>query len=518
MGQTMDSTIAKLIQLNIISKDQEEDVREIFKREQDHSKQTVLRALQYSETAKILGNKNAGFGSSIGFGNYKPDADEQNKINLALQNYLKSLKEGHFIDDKPYLTFRERIDSNLYVHKLQLLAEAILIQSTLERLSPHKALPFADKLLASKLIINDTYKKLVLDIEQGTIADDFHFAAYCDKVVIIKESNYPPEPEHYLEQIHQDVSKLLPELSFSDFRFQVKLDSTISDSDNKFYNFHVSLKCNGKIYKQKSSYHLYCVSKNQYYGNKIDQQEFYKIFNKILADKQSLYRLHEVKSIPGNAVDWSEFGVIALTKEQADMLHGAGVYFRPSYESFKNTLTTKKIENAISEFQKLGLLSHLSAGQITSAREKVAQQENRNLNDVLQCFPQTIYFFDTELGNLEDPYREILDELLLISHGLFKPTNITDSFAKAKNKKAAIAFYFNKKVYTKNLDIEGDWLDPAFFDFIKQVVADNKLNGQFYELFTGGQEASVIFLTNDQYQYLRTNRLLIFADQWQTEE
>lgn len=265
---------------------------------------------------------------------------------------------------------------------------------------------FADKLLNTKTTSKENYGKLLKDIKAGTIKDGFQFVGYCDKATIIKESNYPSEPEKYLELIHKDVSKLLPELFFSNFEFQVKLDSTISDNDSKFYDFVVSLKCNGKTYRQKSSYRLYSPSKNQYFGNKIDQQEFYKIFNKVLADNQSIYRLHEVKSIPNNAVDWTQFGIIALTKEQADMLHGAGVYFRPSYESFKSTITSKKIETAISEFQKAGLLSHLSADQIKSAIEKVNQQENRNLNDVLQCFPHTIYFFDTELGNLEDRIKK----------------------------------------------------------------------------------------------------------------
>lgn len=111
-----------------------------------------------------------------------------------------------------------------------------------------------------------------------------------------------------------------------------------------------------------------------------------------------------------------------------------------------------------------------------------------------------------------------MNELSLISHGSFKPSNITDNFSKPTDKKSTIKFSFNGKDYSKDLKIEDDWIDPSFFDLIKQAVADNKLNGQFYELYTGGQEASLIFLTTDQYEYLRTNKLLVFADQWQTEE
>jgi hypothetical protein len=377
---------------------------------------------------------------------------------------------------------------------------------------------FADKLFHTKTASKENYENLLKGIKDGTVKDGFQCVSYCDKATIIRENNYPSEPEKYLELIHKDVSQLLPELSFSDFKFQVKLDSSISDNEEKFYDFIVSLKCNEKTYRQRSFYRLYSPGEDKYFGNKIDQQEFYKIFNKVLADHQSIYRLHEVKSTPDTAVGRRKFGIIALTKTQADMFHGGNVYFEPSYESFKSTLTSKKTENAISEFQKLGLLAHLSAEQIKSATEKVNQQENKNLNDVLQCFPHTIYFFDTEMDNLKDPYKEILNELSLISHGLFKPANITDSFSEPTNKKSTIKFSFNGKDYKKDLKVDNDWIDAGFFDLVKQAVTDNKLNGQFYELDTGGQEASLIFLTAEHYHYLHSNKLLVFADQWQTEE
>jgi hypothetical protein len=377
---------------------------------------------------------------------------------------------------------------------------------------------FADKLYSKKICTDKNYQNLLTDVERKQVTEGLDFLKYCDKAKIISLKNYSEKPEEYLQKIHGDVANIIPDLKFTDFKFQIVLDSSISDNDSKFYKFIVSLKSNGKTYKQKSGYHLYSVSKNEYFGEKIDQQEFYKIFNKVLADLQSPYRLHEVKTSKENVMIWDMFGIIALTKEQSEMLHGGGVFFMPSYESFKNSLTTTRIEKAVSEYQKIGLLSNLSSEQIKLAIDKASQQENRNLNDVLQCFPNTIYYFDTELGNLENPYAEILKKLSFISKGKFKPTNIVDNFAKPTNKKSLIKFHFNKNNYTKQLQIEDDWIDPSFFDLVKQAVKDNKLNGQFYELYTGGQETSIIFLTQEQEKYLRTYNLLIFGDQWQAEE
>jgi hypothetical protein len=376
---------------------------------------------------------------------------------------------------------------------------------------------FADKLYAKKICSPENYQRLLTAIKEGKLDGELDFLNYCDKATVIHLKNYPEKPEDYLERIHRDVAGLLPELAFTDFQFQIVLDSAISDDDDKFYDFVVSLQSGGKTYKHRSSYYLDSVPRNEDAGEKIDQQEFYKIFNKVLADAQSPYRLHEVKTYK-HGVDWENFGIIALTREQADMLHGGGVYFGPSYESFKSTSTSKRMDTAIAAYQKIGLLAHLSPEQIKLAKDKASQQENNHLNDVLQCFPNTIYFFDTELANLKDPYAEILNRLSRISKGAFKPDNIVDKFAAPGNKTALVKFTLNGKDYSKQLQVQDDWVDPSFFDLVNQAVTECKLNGQFCQLYTGGQEGSLIFLTTAQEKYLRANNLLVFADQWEMVE
>lgn len=378
---------------------------------------------------------------------------------------------------------------------------------------------FADKLHDKQICFESDYEKLLADISDNKLDNHIEFLKYCNRAVIVELKDYSNEPEEYLEQIHKTTSSIIPDLSFTNFKFQIVLDSSISDNSFKSYNVIVSLKSNGKIYRQKSfiNSNIGKYPQMEYFG-KIDQQEYYEIFNKILSDIQSPLRLHEVKAYKGNAIDWNRFGIIALTKEQANLLHGGGVYFTPSYESFKNSLTSKKIETAIAEFKKQGLFSHLNAEQISAATARASQQENQTLNDVLLCFPNTIYFFDTELSNLENPYEELLNKLASISNGAFKPTNISDNFSKPTQNKALVKFTINGKEYSKYLQVESDWIDPAIFDLVKQAVSEDKLRGQFYELYTGGQEASIIFLTKEQAEYLRTNRLLIFADQWQMVE
>jgi hypothetical protein len=516
-GQTMEKTLQKLTDNKLIEQKQVKDFEELLKKSETKSNAIYLYSLFQIEFKKLTGHFYSEIGTHLSFGDEKPKSAEQSKINEELIQYLSKLKSCDLINENQFTLFQSKINNNEFVHSLQLLPTIIEQVALKEHMNPEKLKVFAEK-LKSKEIVSTKYDNLIADIQQEKLQNPIDFLNYCNKAVIINEQDYPNEPEKYLELIHQKTARIIPELSFENFEFQVVLDSSISDNDSEFYDFVVSLKSNGKKYKQKSHYHLYSPSKKQYYGNKIDQQEYYKIFNKILADLQSPYRLHEVKAYQGNGVEWNAFGIIALTKEQADLLHGGGVYFTPSYESFKNKLTSKKIEQTIEEYKKIGLLSHLTSEQIEKAKEKVSEQENSNLNDVLMAFPDIIYMFDTELGNLEDPYAELIREYKKISHNDFNATEISDNFDIEKKKKVELKFKIRNKSYSKTLKIEDDWIDTEFFNFVKSVVLEENLKGQFYELYTGGQEASIIYLTIEQYNYLRTNKLLVFGDEWQTEE
>ncbi|MDJ1483832.1 hypothetical protein QNI16_25250 [Cytophagaceae bacterium YF14B1] len=379
---------------------------------------------------------------------------------------------------------------------------------------------FAAKLYQAKICTANNYNKLKEDINYARINNPIDFLNYCDHSLIITLDNYPDQPESYLEKIHKTTSSLLRELSFTDFKFKIVLDSAISDSSFQAYNVITSLKSHGRIYQHRSYINTTdnTANKETIRLGKIDEQEYYKIFNKILSDIQSPFRLHLVKNYIGNVADYNKFGIIMLTKEQADLVHDNGASFDLSYESFKNSLTSEKIDSAIAEYQKIGLLSHLTDKQIAQAKENVAQQENQILNQVLHCFPNLIYTFDTELNNLKNPNEEILIELARISRGAFIPSDIVDTFDKPINTKARISFSINGKLYTTEINANDDWIDPAFFKLINQAVTENISSGEFYELYGDGQDIGFIFLTKKQANYLYLNKLLVFSDQWQSAE
>ena len=518
----MDRTLRSIIDKKLIERGQSKAFQRLLNEHDQISNSTYLYSLFQIEFKKLTRHYYSTFTTQLDFGDEKPAPDQQIRINDELSRYLSGLKDCGLINEILFQDFINRIIRGEFVHKLQLLSaagEAVALQ---EYMDPEKLKVFASE-LKSKNIVSSDYDKLVLDIEKRTLQHGFDFLNYCDKAVIIREQDYPDEPEEYLELIHKKTASIVPELSFSEFEFQVVLDSAISDSDSKFYNFVVSMKSNEKRYKQKSFYQLHSLGQNQYYGNKIDQQEYYKIFNKILSDLGSPYRFHQVRThiessiALNNVVDQKVFGIMALTEEQADLLQGLFAYIIPSHESFKE-LNSSKIESSIEEYKNIGLFSHLTSDQIEFARERVSEQDNNILNSVLMAFPDIIYTFDTELGELDEPYAKLIRELRRISHHDFNATDISDDFDIEKKERVVLKFKMGAKEYSRMFKIENDWIDVDFFDFVTSVVAENKLKGKFYQLYSGGQEVSMIYLTKEQHDYLRSHKLLLFADQSPEEE
>jgi hypothetical protein len=188
------------------------------------------------------------------------------------------------------------------------------------------------------------------------------------------------------------------------------------------------------------------------------------------------------------------------------------VWLSSYFPSEKKFLNKQQIEDAISGWQRAGILTHLSKEEILLAKTKAFEENRENLNDVIINIPDVVYWFDTELENLNDPYTEFIQKLSDISHGVFQPTNISDNFNAASKSGVTVRFSLNNKDYSKTFKIQDDWIDPDIFDFVQKVVIENHLGGQFYQLYEGGQGGIIIFLTPKQYQDLKTNELVIFAE------
>ncbi|UII24666.1 hypothetical protein LVD15_15230 [Fulvivirga maritima] len=184
-------------------------------------------------------------------------------------------------------------------------------------------------------------------------------------------------------------------------------------------------------------------------------------------------------------------------------------YWDLSYESYDRQLTSTKIAKAIDEYKKIGALGHLEKEEITKSIELIKEKEIMNLNDVISTFSDVVLSADVELGNLQNPYAELVSGYSEISHGEFSPSHVYDDFD-LKKEEITLSFDLNGETYQTKFKANGDWIDPAFFSYLNKVIADNKLSGKFYHIYEDGM--GIIYLTLSQFKYLSNNELLVFTD------
>jgi hypothetical protein len=381
-------------------------------------------------------------------------------------------------------------------------------------------LNFARTLQTSKVCSESKCTELIKDVESGDIKYGIDFLKYCDYATIIDTKNYNSDAEKSLEKVHKDVAKIFPGLDFKDFKYQIVLDTLfLNDKETEFYNFDVQLNVDGKTYKHHFFYRLYNKTKKQYGGGEEFDPEFIDIFNKVLADKQSKYRLRVVDHSEHNAHDMTKFGVIAVTKEQSKAIHLHGYQvFKLRYGSFSNSISNGSILKIIEEYKKAGILNHLTKEQIDKSTEIALKEDVKIVNGILCYFPNAVHFFDMELANLENPYEEIIHKYRDISHGEFAPTEISDDFKIVPKGKVTLKFKLNGEQISKTFKVESDWINPEFFDFINSLATKNKLPGKFYWLYTGGQEALIIYLHPNQYEILKAKKALYFGNDHEENE
>lgn len=508
-----DTVLQSLIDIKLIPQKSTKKIEAYLQKIEKPNRVTYLDILFYYEFSKITGYPIFTGLGYIGFGSVKPSTEAQNKTNMELLLYLQKVRDCKLINDKEQAANIEKIQRNEYVSVLQLLHTLKLEAEYSDWLNKSDLLTYADELFENGILTETSFNALKKEIEQDKIDSVYKIIPFCKNAKLVNLAAYSNDPAIYLEQLYKDISMLLPGLAFSNFSYKIVAD-TSTDLDLNLAQISVTI--NGVNYKQSTRIKLIEAEQSDSYLGKIDRREFYTLFNKVLIEMESPKRLHllEQNGIFGLIPNYTIWGIIVLEKNQMEMFHrldgfldiGKRAYLKASYENFNN-FSRSVISKSIDEFQKLGLFKNLSEDEIKAAKEEVFEKEVYSAQDILLAFPNVVYVFDVELGNIDSPYTELLREFSKISNSEFLPYAISDAF-NIEKEIALIRFSFNGKTYSKKLTVDDDWIDTEFLLFISNVLAENKVNGNFYYFKSNDQLASVIFLNKSQYEYVIANKLL----------
>ena len=446
-------------------------------------------------------------GGMFSFGHDSIPKNKQDSINIVLRLSLEKINKTGLLTSRVYKSTVKDIDSNNYQVEIEMIAHLAEMSSRLEWLAPDRLLPVAEELHKSGVVSDSSFVRLQNDINSEKIESAFQLNNYCRLDRIFDMSRYADDPDVWLKQMHQEIATILPGLTFTDFQYTAIPDTSFTIPGVRF---RVSLTCNGRTYKHTSlAIHTFKNKSGKIKSTDIDIEDFYRLFNKILTDQHSPYRLHSVMLSPGKSINdhFRHFALIALRDDQIElfMKEPCLSYMFISMEGYDPMLTSGRVDSILAGWKKLGLFSHLSETETRKAIDDAQTADWLSMGWLLSNFPGVTYSFQSALTSQYQSYAGLLKHLAEISHGAFNPTRITQ---RKVNDGVELKYFSKGKIHSYIFKTPYGWQDDKFLSFVKSLGAANGLPGSFYGL---PDPDAIIYLTKQQYADAVKLKLLDFG-------
>ncbi|NJN56253.1 MAG: hypothetical protein HC879_01530 [Leptolyngbyaceae cyanobacterium SL_5_9] len=471
----------------------------------------LLRYVTVDATNRLL--ESHGFGSSL-------HSSENRTMSITisgempfaeLQQSLQRLNDTGVLSPAVYQQLQEELAAGRIRLDINLFQQAENRMQQYERLQPGAIAPYLEELNAIGILSDENLTRLLQDLSTRQIESENDFINYFDRALVLDLQNNSSDPNDYFLRVHQAIAQMLTETDIADIRLEDFRLEILQEPDlyhlNEDHNLIVSARVNGRLYQQ-GSYYFSSSHENGFLGQinegdsyrQIDIEEAIHLFNKILRDQASPYRVYAV------ADEGDRFGILALTEQQVRRY--PGISYSSHRQNYDNSLTSDRIEEILTLFEQISLFGHLTSTQINAGRQRIAQPLIIHPYELLKAFDNTLVVIeDWETGNTVNPYQEFTREFAVASRGAFTPTDISNEFD-WDNETAGQSFTINGTRYSTKLEFQGDWLDPEFFTFIKEVVEETSPEGKFYPLYGEYELIGYLFLTEQQHRTLEAEELL----------
>ena len=506
-GQSASAAIDSLIKFRIITAKQRSAMEGELKYGDNYSyRVAVLGGLEEIMLRKTYHINPHRTGIFVSYGGGHLNKKTQDSINTSFRTLLQKINKAGLLTDRVYTYTLKDIDSGRYFDELQLIGSLTEMSSRLEWLAPDRLLPVAEQLHKSYVVSDSSFQRLHDDIKAGKIESASQLNDYCKLAGTFDLAKYPDDPNIWLERLHRDIASMLPGLNFTQFSYTATPDSASSIGRIPATKYRVSLFCNGHTYKHISVALNFGKTKEKIRFADMLAGGFYRIFNKVLADEQSPFRVHFIMFAPGKTDDhnFQRFSFIALRQSQTEVFgrHPCLSYLSVSMEDYDNRLTSARIDSTIAEWRKIGLFSHLSEDEIRAGIDDAEADNIFSMDNLLANFPRVTYRLNSEVIGPDYPYVNLLNHFSIITHGVFNPTKIKERKVKGGIK---LQYYFNGRIHWYTFNTAMGWLDAKFPAFLKGLSQENNLPGNFYQLPDAN---AVIYLTKQQYSYILEHKLL----------
>jgi len=508
-GQSSSTAIDTLIKYKVITLKDVPTIKSEFKYKQVASDRVVLLAgienILLQKEFHVDPHK-TGLMYNFRYDNPKPEV--QDSINKSLRGILDNINKAGLLTRKVFTYTRREIDSGHYMSQLQMIPHLVEMSSRLEWMAPSKLLPVVDGLHHKGIISDSSFSRLQSDIRNARIESSFQLNDYFNLDQTFDRTKYPEDSTLWIEAYLRKISSILPGLNFSNYSCTIEPDSSSQLKFGSQVKIKISLTCGGRVYKYSSLGEQFKDKQGRLRLLGLGFDYFYRIFNKVLADQRSLFRLHNASfSHAGKEEDHlNHFAVIALKYTQTSIFERKPYlsYMLLSYENYDQSLTSGKIDSTIAEWQKMGLFTHLFESEFRKGIDDAETAERYTINSLLENFPKVVCNLHPVGMPSDHPYTDLLNGLATITHGEFKPIKITEKVEKGSIR---LQYISNGKTYAQTFKSQIVELDPNFSAFLKRLSHENNLYGDFYPL---ADTYDVIYLTKQQYAFASLHKLLYF--------
>lgn len=373
-------------------------------------------------------------------------------------------------------------------------------------------------LLRLGLLTKAQTQQLAYDLQAGAFTDPVELLPRLPHAQIFSRRQYPTAMLPYLEQLHRDVAKLVPGLQFTNFRAQIVTPGEMAPCINcsGAQDVLVQLQIGTQQYAQRTEWEPGYDAEG---GNrpKIDDNQFYHIFNQALADQGSPYRLVLVQSEQAqHTIGGQErFGLWRLTAPQAQALDtlSASALRLEDYESFL-ILPTDTVTAALRAFTSLGFLRHLSPAQRQAAESRLYQARLQAREDVLRFMPGSVGEYQGDPQYRSWSYARLLQVLRKASGNYFLPAQVRDGRQHADG---SLHFQLGRRSYQSSLYQANESPDPRLFQLVQLALQEQRIPGKFYQISADlspskGLVVNYVFLLPAQERIIRQKHLLELTD------
>lgn len=433
-------------------------------------------------------------------------------IRAELDSFIRALDAAGMLSAQTKTELLQINSKNKFAWKMEVAGYARIAANEEYFLLPEHLRKFADKLRAVNVISDSNYHLLMQKSTLGELHRYSELPPYLQRTTTIPLAGLPKDSIAFLHALYFSTSKVMPGLVYDTIYFNVKKDTPGSEPDFQSYNLIATIGTKGRYFSYSGFYDADYKNKDR--SERHVPDSYYSLFNKVLADLSSPYRLHSF-SRDHNTLGHDTIGIIALTEQQFKELSwtydGAlSSYLTVSYEKYSHGLTQLAIRSAIKTYDSLGLFSHLTAKEKDSCIEEVNSKEIIYHSDILESFKDLVLNIDAKYGIDSAQYADITRQVARISKGHFRPTKIIDGYT-YEHPEFTYGFTIGDKQYTAHLHQDSKYLDPDFWTLIDTAMKENDRQGSFHYIFPSDGYTE-IYLTNEQFSFLQKNQLLEFTD------